>query len=634
MDSLGGIDSPNKLEIKPRAYVVHNDSFITKDKLVYAAGSSSYTVPLVPGYYDVTLTEDKKKTEFTIFLNPSASAVSVYASTLLVSDSITSTVITPENKSKYSYTAEASDAKYISAGECMESASYSLSADTSSYVNGNMVSSSVLHVSTHARIGSGSGIALTTYPLSVVGNGTGGGSIAVLSPDSGKGAAYDLYNHTGSQTGYLSYESATGVAAFKDTVQLVASYRPLILKTWGNEIWFTRNSTKNWKVSGSGDIVPFTSSILNFGSPSQKIKDIYAENVYATSSWANNAVNAATASYALFATDAGTSVSSSFATDAGTSVSSSFADNANKIENDLAVFESYNNGFHIYDKNAGTSVFTVDNETVGVEALYITPSGPQSSQLLYVDDTGKVSVATSTTSSFFGTASLATSASFARSASWAPGGGTTLSTGSTYPITSSWAAIARTASLVSSTTGQNTLTNLTASNFMVTALSGSTANFSGQLGTGIVTITHNDNGPAGLYGGLIFKLDAGMHAGRFNSSNKPFTCLSPYDYGSGTAQDLGRVLYFGGGVWDSPDANNIQFYTAPTYTETKDTGLLRMHIGADGTTTFFGKVVADVDLVIPDSKPTSPSNGSMYFDNAAGKFYLFNGATWRTGSLT
>jgi len=56
----------------------------------------------------------------------------------------------------------------------------------------------------------------------------------------------------------------------------------------------------------------------------------------------------------------------------------------------------------------------------------------------------------------------------------------------------------------------------------------------------------------------------------------PFTALSGYDEGTS------RSLYFGGGGWTCPDANDLVFYTAPTYTEVNDTGIQRMHINPSG----------------------------------------------------
>jgi len=93
---------------------------------------------------------------------------------------------------------------------------------------------------------------------------------------------------------------------------------------------------------------------------------------------------------------------------------------------------------------------------------------------------------------------------------------------------------------------------------------------------------------AGAYAALIVgQGDAGgLYAvGRASGANAPFVGLSGFDWGSGAGYDAGRVLYFGGGAWDAPDATGIQFYTSATYTETVDTGIIRMAILNDGKIT-------------------------------------------------
>lgn len=63
---------------------------------------------------------------------------------------------------------------------------------------------------------------------------------------------------------------------------------------------------------------------------------------------------------------------------------------------------------------------------------------------------------------------------------------------------------------------------------------------------------------------------------RYSPSHKAFTVLGMGDNGSS------RLIYIGGGSWTTPDATDINFYTAPTYTETDNTGLLRMYIDSSG----------------------------------------------------
>ncbi len=111
-----------------------------------------------------------------------------------------------------------------------------------------------------------------------------------------------------------------------------------------------------------------------------------------------------------------------------------------------------------------------------------------------------------------------------------------------------------------------------------------TANPDGKFkvqGAGYFAREENAFGTSNIYTTLV--LDGGdtgaLYAvGRANSSNEPFVALSGYDNGS-----TARALYYGGGVWDAPDATQHLFYTAPTYTETNNTGVLRMDIKPDGS---------------------------------------------------
>lgn len=89
----------------------------------------------------------------------------------------------------------------------------------------------------------------------------------------------------------------------------------------------------------------------------------------------------------------------------------------------------------------------------------------------------------------------------------------------------------------------------------------------------------NAFGTSNPYTALIVDggVDGGLYAcGRANPVNEPFTGLSGWD--SGTT----RTLYFGGGGWNCPDATSCEFYAAPTYTETNDTGVLQLGIYSTG----------------------------------------------------
>jgi len=72
----------------------------------------------------------------------------------------------------------------------------------------------------------------------------------------------------------------------------------------------------------------------------------------------------------------------------------------------------------------------------------------------------------------------------------------------------------------------------------------------------------------------------GMVCGaRYTNANSPFVCFGSWDRGSANGQ---REVYFGGGGWNLPDATQLRFYTAPSYSETVNSGVQRMIITSAG----------------------------------------------------
>jgi Chaperone of endosialidase len=63
---------------------------------------------------------------------------------------------------------------------------------------------------------------------------------------------------------------------------------------------------------------------------------------------------------------------------------------------------------------------------------------------------------------------------------------------------------------------------------------------------------------------------------RYDKATEIFTGLSGWDDG------VTRRLFFGGGGWSCPDATDLYFYTAPTYDETNNAGVVRMRIASSG----------------------------------------------------
>jgi hypothetical protein len=114
---------------------------------------------------------------------------------------------------------------------------------------------------------------------------------------------------------------------------------------------------------------------------------------------------------------------------------------------------------------------------------------------------------------------------------------------------------------------------------------------------------------AGIYSALVLgdvvngETDGALMAvARNNPVNVPFVAFTGYD------SNAARVLYFGGGGWDAPDANQIAFYTAAIYNETKNQGLRRLVIMADGRIAL-GTADPAAKLDIPSSNVTDFPNG-------------------------
>lgn len=103
--------------------------------------------------------------------------------------------------------------------------------------------------------------------------------------------------------------------------------------------------------------------------------------------------------------------------------------------------------------------------------------------------------------------------------------------------------------------------------------------------------------------------------GRANPANEPFVGFTGWD-----DPNVDRHLSFGGGGWEVPDATLIEFYVAPTYTETNDTGVVALEIigGTDKTLKlgsftnldFTNSATGFIGDIIPDSTAGNPSIGA------------------------
>ena len=104
------------------------DSFVLEDTIINTTdGVGSLVTDLVPTTYEVIFKGTKKQTKF--YILPSGS--SCIASEVMVSCLSAAKTITPANQTLFSYTAEASDLRYIAKGGMIDSASYVESAANS-----------------------------------------------------------------------------------------------------------------------------------------------------------------------------------------------------------------------------------------------------------------------------------------------------------------------------------------------------------------------------------------------------------------------------------------------------------------------------------------------------------------------
>src|SRR5439155_11689580 len=101
---------------------------------------------------------------------------------------------------------------------------------------------------------------------------------------------------------------------------------------------------------------------------------------------------------------------------------------------------------------------------------------------------------------------------------------------------------------------------------------------------------------------------------RYDNAKSPFTGFGTWD------DTTGRFLIVGGSGWDMPDATDITFWTAPSYNETHDAGIERMHITRDG------KIGLGVS-------PTQPFHLEGSFTGSDRELALFKNTSTSSGSF-
>jgi Chaperone of endosialidase len=103
---------------------------------------------------------------------------------------------------------------------------------------------------------------------------------------------------------------------------------------------------------------------------------------------------------------------------------------------------------------------------------------------------------------------------------------------------------------------------------------------------------------------------------RYANANTPFTGLTTWD------DNTNRWVELGGGGWSTPDATEIQFFTAPSYTETVNQGVARMTINNTGN--------VGIGTISPIADGTAQT---LTMDGAGGSEIWFNQAGTNYGLL-
>lgn len=144
-------------------------------------------------------------------------------------------------------------------------------------------------------------------------------------------------------------------------------------------------------------------------------------------------------------------------------------------------------------------------------------------------------------------------------------------------------------------------------------------------------------GSASNIGAIFIDGGGAILGSRIDPANAPFFTFSPLDDGS-----TERTLYFGGGGWDTPDATHIEFWTAPAYTETTNTGVKRAEINpvdaqhADNTNSMAFhsgcNIIPNTDAVMSLGTKGPPASRNRRFAFICGMTALIDGTFSHSGN--
>lgn len=150
IDNGRNLDAGKTISIKPvRKNVGYGDSFILEDTVYHTTDATgSLVVSLVPQTYSVQYHGNFRTEPYSILV-PNSGSVNV--KDILVTSTNVARVITPKNQSDFAYTAQASDARYLSNATSVSSSVSASYAGTASVLLGSVQSASFAQTSSAAN---------------------------------------------------------------------------------------------------------------------------------------------------------------------------------------------------------------------------------------------------------------------------------------------------------------------------------------------------------------------------------------------------------------------------------------------------------------------------------------------------
>ena len=391
-------------------------SFVSGEKLSCTTDTNGYfTTSLIPSLtYEVVVAGHKKNTLF--YIKPQAGVSPQDSSAILVTTQSVASQITPQNKVLYAYTAEASDARYLT-----------------STVGGNITASWVSGSSVHGAVATASYLARNNQYLQV----------NTVEVDSGRIVFQDPNEISATSTYFTFHNEENGTDCFiGDKGQGIGFYGNMV-SVEGDGYWLNDNPVLNgsglYDSTNGNYAMRFIDEHVLQGNSGEPLLYFNNDGTHEGITIVNGLTVAGDTSKSQIIV--------------GPTDDFSTKPNISLPADGAIAFPDGENGWYLHSVGTANE-FYLSNGTTGAEFKFgsdktLTAFGITSS--LH----GTSSWASkSVTSSYSSTASYVlgdvASASYATTASYLLGGAG-LTTGSTYPITASWSNQARTASYFDTT---------------------------------------------------------------------------------------------------------------------------------------------------------------------------------------